>query len=244
MQGIFGPKSHDYFAYFDPDMCCWKTSQATFHWGSETFSETWPDSGSMRNGFVYELRLSEPPICENVFSLWPTARTEDGESCGNHPGAIDSLSGATKNWLTPHGMHGTDHTGKQATNWPTPDAGKGGPRNGKLDGGHQITIAQLAENWLTPQASDAKMAMGGKRKPELKPPLTGSVLRPAPLIHAGAPSSPSAPTLPRRLNPRFVEWVMGFPPEWTELCKTEPNASEPLETRLCHNAPSGSAAAC
>jgi hypothetical protein len=30
----------------------------------------------------------------------------------------------------------------------------------------------------------------------------------------------------RRLSPRFVEWLMGFPVTWTELCLTEPNGSD------------------
>lgn len=32
---------------------------------------------------------------------WPSARAEDAESAGNHPGATDSLTGATKNWPSP-----------------------------------------------------------------------------------------------------------------------------------------------
>jgi hypothetical protein len=40
---------------------------------------------------------------------------------------------------------------------------------------------------------------------------------PAPPIPDGQPSSESAPTSRRRLNPRFVEWLMGFPIGWTEL---------------------------
>lgn len=66
-------------------------------------------------------------------SSWPTSRAEDSESCGNHPGATDSLTGATRNWLTPHGMNGKDHAGKE---------GRGGE------------FAKQAKNWTTPQAHD------------------------------------------------------------------------------------------
>lgn len=31
---------------------------------------------------------------------WPSARAEDSECCGNHPGATDSLTGAVTNWPT------------------------------------------------------------------------------------------------------------------------------------------------
>lgn len=33
--------------------------------------------------------------------LWPSPRSEDSERCGNHPGANDSLTGATMMWATP-----------------------------------------------------------------------------------------------------------------------------------------------
>jgi len=102
IQGIFGQSSRDCFAYFDLDTSYWKTSQATFLSDLEQFSETWPDSGSMRSGRVYGLQTSERPISESASSSWPTARREDGESCGNHPGATDSLTGATRTWATPN----------------------------------------------------------------------------------------------------------------------------------------------
>jgi hypothetical protein len=34
---------------------------------------------------------------------------------------------------------------------------------------------------------------------------------------AGPQSLPAVQTSRRRLNPRFVEWLMGFPVSWTEL---------------------------
>jgi DNA (cytosine-5)-methyltransferase 1 len=40
---------------------------------------------------------------------------------------------------------------------------------------------------------------------------------PVPAIQDGPPFSESVPISRRRLNPRFVEWLMGFPIGWTEL---------------------------
>ncbi len=50
------------FAHYDPEQSCWRTSEATFPWGSDEFSETWPKRGSMRNGVCYERRMSAPPM--------------------------------------------------------------------------------------------------------------------------------------------------------------------------------------
>lgn len=50
----------------------------------------------------------------NEFSMairaWPTPRAEDSESCGNHPEATDSLTGAVGLWATP-----TAHDGRRPT---------------------------------------------------------------------------------------------------------------------------------
>lgn len=272
---IFGPSSPALFAYFDRNSCCWKTSQATLVLGLEVFSETWPDSGTMRNGSVYELRISAPPTCERESLLWPTAqrhdaqgaktpeqiqtmrdktgggvknlnetaanwptaRREDGESAGNHPGATDSLTGATRNWMTPHGMHGTDHTGKtgrggefakQATQW-TPRTITGGGESaerkqelgreesggGDLQSAAQMFPTPAERDYRTPNKQSYQERSGTKKGEQLQ-----NFVEHSPQAQAttdGQPSSENGPTSPRRLNPRFVEWLMGFPPRWTEL---------------------------
>ncbi len=306
MQGIFGLSSRDSFAYFDPDTSCWKTSQATFLLGLEQFSETWPDSGSMRSGRVYGLQTSELPISGKGSSSWPTALSEDGESCGNHPGATDSLTGATRNWPTAQAHdaagaktpaqiekmrlagHGVANLNESAEHWRTPDsAGQGGPRNrqGSIGAGHQVTIAEQAEHWQTPHGMSnrdfrgkvggcgggefakqanrwttptqetsersSKYAQGGTplslqtrhfptpasrdyRTPNKKSfqdrggGSKGEQLQnfvehslPAPATQDGPILSErdqtSRPPSKRRLNPRFVEWLMNFPIGWTEL---------------------------
>lgn len=233
---IFGPSSPASFAYFDPASSCWKTYQATFLSGLEQFSETWPDSGTMRSGCVYERQISARPTCESGSLLWPTAqahdaqgaktpeqveamrakghgvsnlnesaarwptaRSEDSESYGNHPGASDSLTGVSRNWstprtitgggesaerkkelgrensgggdlqaqvdtwLTPHGMFGTDHTGKtgrggefakQANQWQTPATDSFRSRGG--DRVDEMGLDQQARFFPTPQSRDWK----------------------------------------------------------------------------------------
>jgi len=75
---------------------------------------------------------------------WPTPRSEDSESCGNHPGAVDSLTGATRQWATPNCRD--DH------NPSTPDS----PRTQrKLEQGWTIDLNEQAAWWTTPQAHDA-----------------------------------------------------------------------------------------
>ncbi len=80
----------------------------------------------------------------NQIANWPTPRSEDSESCGNHPGAVDSLTGATQQWATPNCRD--DH------NPSTPDS----PRTQrKLEQGWTIDLNEQAAWWTTPQAHDA-----------------------------------------------------------------------------------------
>jgi site-specific DNA-cytosine methylase len=136
-------------------------------------------------------------------TTWPTARAEDSESCGNHPGATDSLTGATRLWRTPD-VPGTDSF-----------RSRGGDRKDEMG------LDQEARHWQTPNARDWKSETGSENNSYDKTPnLSRQVYRlshPAPQIHDGPQSSENGQTSHRRLNPRFVSWLMGFPPTWTEL---------------------------
>jgi hypothetical protein len=93
--------------------------------------------------------------------------------------------------------------------WPTPRANDrkklgniaNDPRNG---------LPAAARYWPTPISRDKRTVKGGKRVPNAR----GS----EPLITVAA----QADGLDNgRLNPRWVEWLMGFPDGWTELAPSE-----------------------
>lgn len=145
----------------------WKSSQMNLLGEWQPYSGTWPGSGSMRSGVVFErptpaLRTAESeslssewqtPATDSFRSRggdrvdemgldqearrWATPRAEDGESAGNHPNASDSLTGQTKFWKTPHGQGNRDATGKA-----------GGAGGGEF--------AKEANNWMSPSAGDSK----------------------------------------------------------------------------------------
>lgn len=163
-----GPTSRESFATFDRQSCSWKTCRPSLLAAdSDSFSETWPSSGSMRNG-----RLSERPMLAlrtvaiaSSFSAtaatsgdprWPTPRAEDGESAGNHPQARDSLTGMTKLWNSPTAHDGRrpgndvlstlgGNLNRQAAFWPTPkcsDTNGERPDDGKRNTGLNTHAAQ------------------------------------------------------------------------------------------------------
>ena len=101
-------------------------------------------------------------------------RSEDSECCGNHPGAVDSLTGAAGLWTTPQAHdqaggnpervrrkgteHGCANLADDVTLWSAPQARdthnpstEGSPRTArKLDLGWTIDLNEQAAWWMTP----------------------------------------------------------------------------------------------
>ena len=79
----YGQLSRTPFARYDPDGCCWRTSQVTFPWDSGTFSGTWPAWGMTRAGESYELPTPAHLTAGRAYSsLLPTPLASDGEHGG------------------------------------------------------------------------------------------------------------------------------------------------------------------
>ena len=175
-------------------------------------------------------------------SSWPTARGEDSESCGNHPGATDSLTGAAKLWTTPcqddtgarHKKYGQGGTALsmqvgllgEAKNWPTPKPRDTKGQSQRRQHGLMDALPNMAFHcslpaqptstpgdgclsdgqnsnplWTTPASADSVGSTGGTTEKG-----GGKTLRKDTSNFAGSTK--------RRLNPLFVSWLMGFPPQW------------------------------
>lgn len=101
--------------------------------------------------------------------LWLTSRAEDSESCGNHPGVVDSL------WTTPQAhdvstgnpdrvrrygtKHGAANLTDDVTAWMTPQTPTGGrsvsaevvaSKGSTADGKLQVPLESMAPLWPTP----------------------------------------------------------------------------------------------
>jgi len=129
-------------------------------------------------------------------SSWPTA-TSGHESNANSKRGADTLFGASENWAT-----------------PVADEVKSGTRN------HQgRSLNKEVHTWATPTASDDERKVTVN---SLQPGLVGDVDRfnghpVQEALKIGGKLSKSDQTSLPRLNPRFVEWMMGWPEGWLEL---------------------------
>jgi len=72
-----GLSSLESLAKFDPDSSSWKTPQYSLLGGLESFSETWPRWGTMRNGECWVRQTWEPRTKEIGSGLWPTPTARD-----------------------------------------------------------------------------------------------------------------------------------------------------------------------
>ncbi len=68
----YGPSSSESFAWYDPDMLSWKTSQVSLLPDLETLPMTWPESGMASNGRMYRRVPWGHHIHEAGCFLWPT----------------------------------------------------------------------------------------------------------------------------------------------------------------------------
>lgn len=189
----FGLSSSEFLAFYDPASSSWRTYQvsllSTEDLPLERYSGTWPASGTMWNGRVYQRQPLVPRTSATEFSLWPTPMGEE-----------NARSSGGSNLLNPRGIYqghplATAVKWVAAGMWPTPSASPekmGWPRKGET--GRDLQAAVRGAMWPTPRTTDSHGAgEHGEGGPDLRTAVGG------------------------QLNPTWVEWLMGFPLGWTVL---------------------------
>lgn len=215
MSGTSGPSSRLPLAYYDPDTCCWRTSQTTFAWDSMSCSPTLPAWGMTRGGELFALPRPELHTAgHGCSSLLPTPTASESTGAGY----TDRVNGGGRNLRT------------EVTLLPTPCAHDSGntPEEHlrKKPGRTQVTSLQvIVDHGLlatggrllpTPLASDGEKGGPNQRDGAGDLRLSSAVhLLPTPTAmdaHASGGSVPANVTLTdaivrtslgARTNPRF-----------------------------------------
>ena len=199
---------------FDLNTPSLKTSQTCLmengELGLSEYSGTFPRSGMMRSGTVYQLPNLARTITEIGSGLWPTPRAQEAKHA------------APTDWEM-----NTDHAGTQGSlrvqvnkrpfYWRTPDTGVGGPTKALLEGkthresGHaiQVRLADQVRMWPTPNASDNR-DRGCMEDESVKRRLRIGK-------QVGLSTAVKETRQAGTLNPTWVEWLMGFPLGHTDL---------------------------
>jgi hypothetical protein len=218
-----GEKWRGSFVKYDPDSSLWRTHQCSLLGDLEPFSETWPQWGLMRNGECWEQRTLEQTIRGTEFGL--------------SPNGVDSFHTPNTTGLD-GGSNSRRALKKRQENWPTPTATDymGAKQNGieHRNGSYVRTSlttgvrfgAKLSDavnlemkKFPTPKLSDYK-DRGNMSNPSIQ--RRAAKGKQMDLSMVAHPTS-------GQLNPTWVEWLMGFPLEWTEL--------KPLEMHKSHFVP-------
>lgn len=189
-------------AKFDPVTHLWRTRQCSLFEGLDECLETFPKSGMMQGGVLWELTMLEHPTYERECGFWRTPDTGVGGAVSDKE--LEEL--ANGNWKRPSGSRKQLRLQDQVRDkrlWPTPncsgmDGGSNSRKANKKRGIHQ----KLYQNQTCHDAK-AKLSLSQNHQNGL-----GEV------VHGGIET---LPTKTARLNPNWVEWLMGWPIGWTDL---------------------------
>lgn len=180
-----GEKWRASLARFDRDTSSWRTVQHSLLGGSESSSVTWPRSGMTADGRCYLRPTSAPRICAKGSGFWPTPTTQDNAQVAGqykNPKSVTTLAGAVRMMPTPKAS----------------DGAKGGPNS--IHGTGSLSLPAFAARYPTPCATAAKGWSPGHNRADTNDRLDYTIEREA--SQSGASG---------RLNPEFVEWLMGWP---------------------------------
>jgi DNA (cytosine-5)-methyltransferase 1 len=248
-----GEKWRASFTKYDQDTSSWKTHQCSLLGDLDEFLETWPQWGLMRSGECWEQRTLEQTIRGTEYGLSPngvdsfhTPNTTELDGGSNSRKALKKkmenwptpTAGLSKHGSTPEYWNNRIAKGRQSDThmevlkrmWPTPSTkGYGHAAEGmvsnlmdkienglitKLEAEQMLSLPKLENHrtwkkkWGTPKAQDSRHALMDRGKGNLGEQVSG--------LHNGG-----------KLNPTWVEWLMGWPLEWTDL--------KPLATDKCHS---------
>jgi len=218
-KGIFGPLSGTPFASFAPDTRCWKTCQGTFPWASETYSETWPRSGTMRSGIAYQRPPLVPLTAVTACLSLPTPAAQDYKNGSLPPSqrTRDTLPGAVLRMLpTPTAAESGSELRSLAVlgyhrrcQLPTPTAQRYGSNTSCSPGAMaRPSLQTMAARGMLPTPT----AKANQLAPDQSKYSSGKALREL-ATHGIQPARGER----LRLSPLFVEYLMGFPPGWTDI---------------------------
>jgi hypothetical protein len=197
--GISGPTSQMEFQFCDPGCASSRTSKDTSASDSEKSSSIWASLVTRRRG-EYSARLNAARLINaSGSSSWPTASARDWkdspgmskERDGNPLGRVDQLPRAVYHHSGPVSLASPSSDGSRPASWATPKASDpqhAGP-NMRDSAGNYALPGQVAQ-WATPRNMTGGTCRNGIEHSDLNSQAGG------------------------KLNPRWVETLMGLPVGW------------------------------
>ena len=180
------------FARFDRVSSSWRTPQCSLLAGLDVFLETWPRWGLMRGGACWALSTPARRTGGSGFGLWRTPRA--GKASAENE----------ESWMARH------LAGKVARLWPTPNC-EGWRSDGELQMLGRLDLSDPEVKAMTARATMSKKTRW------LPTPTAQDAANNGAASQFGRNSKPLNAVAGGALNPQFVEWLMGWPLEWTRM---------------------------
>jgi hypothetical protein len=150
-----GPIPYEPLARWDPDGCCWRTSQVSFLTDTlEPLSGSFPRLGMTADGVLYPLGTLAPHTEETDGGAW---RTPAAQEPGIDPERLEGESGHRMyDKETKTQADGSYKPGlrTQASEWRSPSTPTGGADPTSLERGHQQHLQDQVMTWPVASATD------------------------------------------------------------------------------------------
>ena len=221
---VFGLNIGELLTIYDRDSRSWKMSECLFTGDYARYSGPLRKSGMMRNGRIYVQATWVPRTGGKESGLWPTPQQSGGEWSG------------CMEWKDRFRGNPLMNAVKLTDKFPTPHSNCHTGPGKRGDGGENL---QTAVMWPTPQSRDWKGKSQRGADPENRDCLPNAVMNyPTPVasgkLNGGTRDFQILQNLAdcgqitedeRRsmsagnggqLNPQFVEWLMGYPLNYTD----------------------------
>lgn len=203
-----GRKCLELYRRLDPVGSLVRMLLASSHWRSTKCFLTWKESATPAKRLLFRLVPSMPRTGETVVPFWPTVCASEARQGlqirrEGKKGSQISLSTAVRLWPTPS----ASDCGRTAINPILTSNGTIRHRN-KKGGQSYARLDAVAAMFPTPTARCSQ----------------------SPCEH-GEGGQDLATSVGGQLNPAWVEWLMGFPPGWTDLSASETPSCPSSSTR-------------
>jgi hypothetical protein len=159
-----------------------------------------------------------------VVSLWQTPATDSFRSRGSGRRDEMGLDQQGRNWITPNARDWKSETGSEHNTWnKTPNLSRQVYRVSHQapmipDGPTSSANGQTSRrHWYTPSGNPSGMYAEGQETMNSRTARLGRSEASVGCTLANQAVKTIQSGVSRRLNPRFVEWLLGLPIGWTEL---------------------------